>query len=138
VSALNVPVTRSKLKAMSIFAVISVVLADVCVVLWANRVGTLLPAWWQIAATVALQIITLLALIALLSRSVPTPQSFDSELSYRRQLPITLIGIVLVALALSFDLLFTAIACPADGIPSIRGRQICEIKISDAPQLYVG
>ena len=124
--------TKKKLKLLSIWAAIGLLVADGCLALWASQIAARSPGWGQIAAALAMQLATLVVLVAWLARSDASSRVRDSALSYRRQLPVTLIGIVLVALALSLDLLYTAIVCPTEGIPVVRGRQVCAINLLNA------
>ncbi len=117
---------RSKLKALLLGATAALVIADGVLVALVAKDAAFSIAWGRIVGAIALQVVVLAILAAWLVLRPAVPSLHDeSPASYRRQIPVTLIGVVLVATALSLDLLYTGIVCPQSGIPVFRGQPMC-------------
>jgi NADH:ubiquinone oxidoreductase subunit 2 (subunit N) len=100
--------------------------ADIVVASFASRDAGYAIGWGRVAVAIALQLVVLVILVGWsVMRTKAPAQRNDSAASYRSYVPVTLVGAVLVMTALSLDLLYTAIACPGTGIPTVRGHHIC-------------
>lgn len=116
---------RSSLK-ISVAPAAVLLLLDAAVLGYVGDASNGSIGWWHIVGVVAIQIGIIGVVTAWRSmRWGSVSLEADRPVSYRSQWPVTMVGAILVALALSLCLLYVGLACPTQGIPSVRGTSIC-------------
>jgi uncharacterized membrane protein YeaQ/YmgE (transglycosylase-associated protein family) len=110
---------------------------DVFLIFFANQKAVNLINWERIGVGFFLQLIVIGIFAGWLAWPLTdTPQSDELNVSYRGIFPMTLVGVVGVMTAFSLHLMYTAIACPNQKIPTSRGHPVCLKKSVQVAQSF--
>lgn len=110
-------------------AALILVIADLALLFFIRNEMVASVGWAQVAGAIFLQLALLAGLRAWLSlrrrfQRGPLHQT-DSEFSYRRQIPVTAIGLALLIAGFSLCLIYLGFVCPSEAMPIMRGRPLC-------------
>lgn len=104
-------------------------IADLALLIYVRNEMVASVGWAHVAGAIAMQVALLGGLrawLGLRGRLQRDPsQQTDGEFSYRRQVPVTAIGLVLIVAGFSLCLLYLGLVCPGQAIPMMRGRPLC-------------
>lgn len=104
-------------------------IADLALLIYIRSEMVASVGWAQLLGAISMQVALIAGLrtwLGLRGRLQRQPlQQGDSEISYRGQIPVTAVGIVLLVTGFSLCLLYLGFVCPAQGMPMMRGRPIC-------------
>lgn len=104
-------------------------IADLALLIYIRNQMAASVGWTQVAGAIAMQMALLAGLrvwLGLRGRFQRDPlQQTDGEFSYRRQIPVTAIGLVLLVAGFSLCLIYLGFVCPSQAMPMMRGRPLC-------------
>lgn len=104
-------------------------IADLALLMYVRNEMAAPVGWAQVAGAIAMQMALLAGLrawLGLRGRVQRDPlQQANGEFSYRRQISVTAIGLVLLVAVFSLCLIYLGFVCPSQAMPMMRGRPLC-------------